>query len=110
MQHVAAGILGRMQWHWGNIGSFLAGLSTVVIAIAALKQGPAVVRAWLDGRRAETERELEETKAIRLERRGRLEGWSAHGVNSYQVVPVTEPAEIDLARQQLARVSWLSRS
>lgn len=41
-----------MQWHWGNIGSFLAGLSTVVIAIAALRQGPAVVRAWIDTKNA----------------------------------------------------------
>jgi hypothetical protein len=37
-----------MQWHWGNIGSMLAGLSTIVIAVGALIRGPAVIRAWLD--------------------------------------------------------------
>jgi hypothetical protein len=37
----------RMQWHWGNIGSMLAGLSTILIAVAALIRGPAVVRSWL---------------------------------------------------------------
>jgi len=30
-----------MQWRWGNIGSALAGLSTLVIAVAALIRSPA---------------------------------------------------------------------
>jgi hypothetical protein len=42
------GMLAAMQWHWGNIGSVLAGLSTVAIAVGALIRGPAVVRSWLD--------------------------------------------------------------
>ena len=91
-----------MQWHWGNIGSFLAGLSTVVIAIAALIRGPEVIRAWVARQRAQAEAAHEEAENIRLERRRGLSGWSAGGVNSYPVALVTEPAEIDLARDQLA--------
>lgn len=26
---------GRMEWHWGNIGSAVAGLSALIIAVAA---------------------------------------------------------------------------
>jgi hypothetical protein len=37
-----------LTWHWGNIGSFLAGLSTVAIAVGALIRGPAVVPSGLD--------------------------------------------------------------
>jgi hypothetical protein len=33
-----------MEWHWGNIGSMLQGLSVVVIAIAALVRSPAALR------------------------------------------------------------------
>lgn len=91
-----------MQWHWGNIGSFLAGLSTVVIAFAAVRQGPAAVRAWVESKRAQAERDLAEAETIRSERRSRLQGWSVHGVNSYQVALVTVPDEMDLARDQLA--------
>jgi hypothetical protein len=90
-----------MQWHWGNIGSFLAGLSTVAIAFAALKQGPAAVRAWIDAKRAQAEQAREDAETIRLERRRGLEGWSASGVNTYPVALVTEPQEIDIARDQL---------
>jgi len=35
-----------MQWHWGNIGSMLAGLSTIIIAVAALIRSPGVLRDW----------------------------------------------------------------
>ena len=90
------------MWHWGNIGSFLAGLSTVVIAIAALIRGPEAVREWITRQRAQAEAAREEAENIRLERRAHLQGWSANGVNSYPVTLVTESAEIDLARHQLA--------
>jgi hypothetical protein len=69
-----------MQWHWGNMGSFLAGLSTVIITIAALKQGPAALRDWRARLRAEAEAERENSETVRLERRRYLSGWSAHGV------------------------------
>jgi hypothetical protein len=91
-----------MQWHWGNIGSFLAGLSTVVIALAALRQGPAAVRAWTEGKRAQADREREQAESIRLERQRGLLGWSAHGVNTYPVTEVTDPGELDQARSELA--------
>jgi hypothetical protein len=91
-----------MQWHWGNIGPFLAGLSTVVIALAAVRQGPAAVRAWTEAKHAQAEQAAEEAETIRLERRRGLEGWSANGVNTYPVALVTEPEEIDAARDQLA--------
>jgi hypothetical protein len=34
-----------MQWHWGNTGSMLAGLSAI-IAVAALIRSPGVLRDW----------------------------------------------------------------
>jgi hypothetical protein len=33
MPAVRSGILGRMQWHWGNIGSFLAGLAALIATV-----------------------------------------------------------------------------
>jgi hypothetical protein len=83
-----------MEWHWGNIGSFLAGLSTVVIAVAALRQGPAAVRAWIDVKRAQAEKEREEVETIRLERHRYLSGWSGSGVDTFAVAAVTEPDEV----------------
>ena len=39
---------GRMQWHWGNIGSALAGVSTAIsaaiVAVVTLIRGPAALR------------------------------------------------------------------
>jgi hypothetical protein len=55
--------------HWGNIGSFLAGLSTVVIALAALIRGPAALRDWRAWQRAQADPAHEEAERIRLERR-----------------------------------------
>ena len=86
----------------GNIGSFLAGLSTVAIAIAALRQGPAAVRAWIDRIRAQAEAAREETQTLQLERRRRLSGWNAHGLETYGVTLVTEPAELKRAAAELA--------
>jgi len=91
-----------MQWHWGNIGSFLAGLSTVVIAIAALKQGPAAVRAWIDRTRAQADAAREEAETLQLERRRGLSGWNIHGLETYGVTLVTEPAELSQAAAELA--------
>lgn len=41
--------------HYGNIGSFLTGLSTIIIAVGALVRSPAVVRAWLDQQASEAQ-------------------------------------------------------
>ena len=45
-----SGMLSGMQWHWGNIGSAVAGLSAFVIAVAALIRSPAAL-AGAAGRR-----------------------------------------------------------
>lgn len=97
-----------MQWHWGNIGSMLAGLSTIIIALAALRQGPAAVRAWLDRQAADAEEARARAESLRedaderrLERRRTLLGWSPNGVETYTVALVTDPDEMDRARAEL---------
>lgn len=96
----AGGILAGM-WHWGNIGSFLAGLSTVVIALAAVRQGPAAVRAWIDAKNAQAEAAREQANDIQLERRRHLSGWSSGGVAAYGVTLVTEKDELGQAVREL---------
>jgi len=98
-----------MQWHYGNIGSMLAGLSTILIAVAALIRGPAVIRSWLDGKAADAEGVARaraaalrgEAEERRLERRRTLLGWSPGGVETYTVALVTDPAEMDRAKAEL---------
>ena len=87
--------------HYGNLGSFLAGLSTVVIAIGALIRGPAVVRAWTDRLRAQAETARQEAETIRLERQRGLSGWSRHGVDTYDVELVTNADELAQAVDEL---------
>jgi hypothetical protein len=94
---------GRMGWHWGNIGSFLAGLSTVAIAVAALIRGPAALRDWRARQRAEAEAAREEAGDMRLERRRYLSGWSPGSVATFKVTPVTQAAELARAGHQLTR-------
>ena len=97
------------MWHWGNIGSFLAGLSTVVIAVAALVRSPGALRdfrtrqaAQADAARAQAELAREQAEETRLERRRTLQGWSPGGVETYTVALVTDPAEMDRAAAELA--------
>ena len=90
-----------MEWHWGNIVSFLAGLSTVAIAVAALIRSPAALRDWQARQRAEAEAAHEQAENIRLERRRGLSGWSRQGVNTYPAELVTEPGELDQAVREL---------
>jgi hypothetical protein len=101
-------ILLNMQWHWGNIGSMLAGLSTIVIAVGALIRGPAVIRAWLNGKAAEAEEARARAESLRaeaeerrLERRRTLLGWSRSGVETYTVALVTDPDEMARAKAEL---------
>lgn len=98
-----------MQWHFGNIGSFIAGLSAFVIAVAALWRGPAAVRAWIAERDAgrrkaldEAEVAREQAETTRLERRRGLSGWSVHGVNSFDVALVTDDDELTRAAHDQA--------
>jgi hypothetical protein len=90
-----------MEWHWGNIGSFLAGLSTVIIALAAIKQGPAAVSAWVDGKHAQADRDREQAETIRLERLRHLSGWSSTGIATFGVTLVTTPEELERAATEL---------
>jgi hypothetical protein len=78
-----------MQWHWGNIGAMLAGLSAIAVAVGALIRGPAVIRAWLDRQGAEAEEARARAEGLRaeaeerrLERRRTLLGWSPGGVET----------------------------
>ena len=91
-----------MEWHWGNIGSFLAGLSTVVIAAAALIRGPAALRDWQALKRAQAETARGEAENIRLERRRGPSGWSRTGVEVYGVALVTGGDELAQAARELA--------
>jgi hypothetical protein len=88
--------------HWGNIGSFLAGLSTVVIAVAALVRSPAALRDWQARQRAQAEAAREEAETIRLERQRHLSGWSPHGIDTFGVTLVTDDDEREQAARSLA--------
>ena len=78
-----------MQW-WGNLGSAVAGLSTLVIALGALVgailHGPKLIRA-----------SIEQAEALRAERRRGLSGWSSMGINTYDVALVTSEVEQEAA-------------
>jgi hypothetical protein len=88
--------------HWGNIGSFLAGLSTVAIAVAALIRSPAALRDWQARQRAQADAAREEAENIRLERRRGLNGWSDN-IETYRVALVAEAPELEQAAHELAR-------
>jgi hypothetical protein len=95
--------------HYGNLGAMLSGLGVVIVSIGALFRGPAVVRAWLDRQAAVADEARARAEALRgdaeerrLDRRRTLLGWSPHGVETYTVALVTDPAEIDQAKAELA--------
>jgi hypothetical protein len=89
--------------HWGNIGSALAGLSTLIIAIGAFIRSPAALRDWRARQRAEAEVANEQAENIRLDRRRYLSGWSGSGVATYGVAPVTDSEELARAVDELAK-------
>ena len=91
-----------MQWHWGNIGSALAGASTVLIAVGAFIRSPAALRDWRARQRAEAEAAREQAETIRLERQRHLSGWSAHGVATFGVALITDESELSRAAHSLA--------
>jgi hypothetical protein len=114
-QWLRSGILGRMQWHWGNIGSFLAGLAALTATVFAVgyaivkRQGPAWLQAVRDRENAQAEAAREQAALareqagqFRLDRRRCLEGWSRGGLATYTVALVTSATEIDQAREELA--------
>lgn len=104
-----------MQWHWGNIGSAAAGLAALIAAVFAVvyavikKQGPTWLQAVKDREHAQAEaaREQaglarEQAEQIRLDRRRRLYGWSPGGLATFTVALVTDPVEMEKARDELA--------
>jgi hypothetical protein len=53
------------------------------------------LRDWKARQRAQADAAHEEAENARLERRGGLEGWSRHGVNTYDVGLVTSATEFE---------------
>jgi hypothetical protein len=90
-----------MEWHWGNIGSAIAGASALAIAIGALIRSPAALRDWRERQRAQAEAAREQAETARLERRRGLSGWSNAGVETYGVTLVTEADELGQAVTEL---------
>lgn len=103
---------GRMQWHWGNIGSAAAGVAALLAALAAVygavRYGPAWLRdsrerqqAQAAAARAQEVLSHEQVDQIRLDRRRTLQGWSPNGVAVYRVALVTSAEEMDQAQAEL---------
>jgi hypothetical protein len=86
---------------WGNIGSLLGGLAAPGLATVALLQGTAGLGDWRARQRAERDLADEQAENIRLDRERVLHGWSPGGVEVYGVSLVTEPIEMDQAKEQL---------
>jgi len=105
-------MLAGMQWHWGNIGSAVAGLAALVAAAAAVygvvRYGPAWLRDSRERLQAQAaaarEQEAlarEAAEQIRLDRHRRLHGWSLGGLDTFSVVLVTSAEEMTRARDDL---------
>ena len=90
-----------MQWHWGNIGSAAAGLATLIVALRLLWSAPDWYRTWKERQNAERDLALEQTKAIELERRRGLYGWSDN-IETYRVTLVTDARELEQAARELS--------
>lgn len=87
----------------------MQGFAVVIVAVGALFKGPAVVRAWIEGKRAEAEEVRTRAEALRveaeqrkLERRAELLGWSPGGVTTFTAALVTDLAEMEKAAAELA--------
>ena len=90
-------MLAACNRHWGNIGSFLAGVNCRY-RHRRLRQGPAVVRAWIDRAHGQAEGAREAAENSRLERQRYLSGWSAHGIWTYAATLVTGKDEPERRR------------
>lgn len=87
---------------WSNIGSLLGGVAAVVVALAAVRAGPAALKDWRSRQREQAAVAREEAYNIQLDRQRSLYGWSPGGVAVYGVDLVTEPAEMAQAFEQLS--------
>jgi hypothetical protein len=107
----------HVQWHWGNIGSAAAGLAVALSALFAAGyalitgQGP----KWISEARARARDQAEAARSaaalsdeqrrhIQMDRERVLYGWGGAGSAGevYGVALVTDPAEMDTARSDLA--------
>jgi hypothetical protein len=79
---------------WGNIGSLLAGLSAVGLAIIAVFTGTAGLNDWRGKQRAEANLLNEQAHDIELDRMRLINGWTPGMVNSFGVRLVTDPDEM----------------
>jgi hypothetical protein len=89
----------------GNIGSMLAGLAALLVAVVTLPQIPGGVRDWRARQREQAALAADQRKQIELDRRARLHGWSPGGVATYGVTLVTEPGELERAAAELGGYS-----
>jgi hypothetical protein len=101
-----------MQWHWGNVGSAVAGIAALIAAVAAvygaIRYGPGWLRdsrerqqAQAAAARAQEALALEQAEQLRLDRRRTLQGWSSNGVAVYRVALATSAEEMDQAKAEL---------
>jgi len=83
----------------------LAGLAALLVAVVTLPQIPGGVKDWRDRQRAQARLADEQREQIELERRVRLHGWSRHGIDTFGVTLVTDPAEAEQAVAELGGYS-----
>jgi len=86
----------------GDVGSLVGGLAAAVLVILAIVGVGAGFGDWRQKQQALRDVAIEEANTIRLSRQSRNSGWSPHGVDSFGVVLVTEPAEFAQAQEELA--------
>jgi hypothetical protein len=86
---------------WGNIGSFIGGVSAALLAVAAIIGGSAGLSDWREKQREQRDLAREEAENIRLDRQRVLNGWTPTGLEVYGVQLVTSPDELAQARDEL---------
>jgi hypothetical protein len=87
---------------WGNIGSFIGGVSAALLAVAAVIGGSAGLSDWREKQREQRDLAREEAENIRLDRQRVLYGWTPTGLEVYGVQLVTAPEELARARDELS--------
>lgn len=90
--------------HWGNFGSAVGGIATLILALIAVAAGTAGLSDWRQKQRAQRDLAREQRLAIELDRRRSLLGWSQAGVNVYGVTLVVEPNEMSRAVAELSEI------
>jgi hypothetical protein len=86
---------------WGYLGGFLGGVSTLVLAAAAIIGGGAGLGDWRAKQREQRALAQEQAQTARLDRHRVLNGWTPNGVQVYGVALVTTDDEMTQAHDQL---------